>query len=572
MSFLQTLFGSPDVSKLKSKRNIGSLVRALRYKKDANVRREAAEALGTFAKRMGALKDNRSLEPFIGALQDSDPGVRMYSARALGELNDGRAMEPLITAVKDSDPGVRREATNALLAYKDARAVEPFIALLQDSDADVRRLAALGLVEFKDPRAVESCISMLQNGDANIRKLAASTLGEFMDSRAVEPLIAAFLDSDPGVRLAAIQAAGKLKDGRAVGPLTAALRDRDPSVRSAAAEALDHLAWKPAKDQNAAWYWVAKEKWAKVAALGESAFDPLVTALQDSNQDVVCGAAGALVSLKDERAVEALIKVLEETRWIVYGDQHSNRQRDKVHTVIALMQVLAKTQDPRAIQFILETIRKYPTVGSEWEPAVEAMCDSALNSEPLVAVLKIPGLTPRTKEHALQVLEKRGWQAEGVDERAFQAMIYKDWQGVEALGAEASPALIQLLEDYNFRDEAIRILGKIGDGRAAGPLMKKMRDIDDPYFFGHKIKEALEAILERTPHTFESETLTALVNIESDTRMIEEYDDKVGGDNDQYGSLGSGPEKHEVIIEDFSKIRSLAAAEFTRREKEHSSR
>src|SRR5450759_2332909 len=97
------LFGPPNVEKLKAKRDVKGLIKALGYQKDPAVRRAAAEALGQIG-------DARAVEPLIAALKDESWGVRRAAAEALGQIGDARAAEPLIAALKDPYADVRNAA------------------------------------------------------------------------------------------------------------------------------------------------------------------------------------------------------------------------------------------------------------------------------------------------------------------------------------------------------------------------------------------------------------------------------------------------------------------------------
>lgn len=105
------IFGPPDIDKLKTKQDVDGLIRALAYKKDAQIREAAAETLRDLA-------DERALEPLVEALTDSDWDVRGAAARALGSIGEARAVAPL-TAVLDAeeehDP-VLEAAAEALIA------------------------------------------------------------------------------------------------------------------------------------------------------------------------------------------------------------------------------------------------------------------------------------------------------------------------------------------------------------------------------------------------------------------------------------------------------------------------
>jgi|WetSurMetagenome_2_1015567.scaffolds.fasta_scaffold644508_2 hypothetical protein len=84
------LFGPPDVAKMKAKRDVLGLIKALRYQKDAGVRQAAARALGE-------LGDPRAIEPLVAQLYTEAAWEgRRTAAEALvrihrhGGLDDGQ--------------------------------------------------------------------------------------------------------------------------------------------------------------------------------------------------------------------------------------------------------------------------------------------------------------------------------------------------------------------------------------------------------------------------------------------------------------------------------------------------
>jgi len=120
MSFLQGLFGPPNVKEMKAKRDVKGLIKALEYKKSSdkwehrNVREAAAKALGE-------LKDARAVEPLIAALKDSSSNVRK-AADALGVMGAARSTAPLLATLNDNDFFVRKAAKEALGKIDDGRA------------------------------------------------------------------------------------------------------------------------------------------------------------------------------------------------------------------------------------------------------------------------------------------------------------------------------------------------------------------------------------------------------------------------------------------------------------------
>ena len=273
------LFGPPNIQKLKQKRDVDGLVKALRRKGDDHVRKRAAEALAEIG---GA----RAVECLIVALKDNDPRVVMHAANALskagdaqieklrqerdvdalldalrdeklkymfkgaadalGDIGDARAVEPLIAALKDEEPYEGSHAADALVKIGGV-AVDALIAVLKEEKGFARLHAANALGDIGDVRAAEPLIAVLKDENEYVRLAAAAALGRIGDARAIQPLIAALKDNDWEVREHAAEALGKIGDVRAVEPLIAALGDAAEGVREAAAEALKRIGGPKAK-------------------------------------------------------------------------------------------------------------------------------------------------------------------------------------------------------------------------------------------------------------------------------------------------------------------------------------
>lgn len=166
-----SLFGPPDVAKLKAKGDIKGLIKALGYEKDPDVCKAAEQAFGE-----------------IGA----------------------PAVEPLIDAFRHERHSIRLRAAAALAWTGDARAVEPLMAALKDDDSEVRLIVALVLERIGDARAVEPLIDALKDEDKLVRVAAVHALGLIGDSRAAQPLLAALEGRDPGERYEIVEAMGAI--------------------------------------------------------------------------------------------------------------------------------------------------------------------------------------------------------------------------------------------------------------------------------------------------------------------------------------------------------------------------
>jgi HEAT repeat protein len=288
MSFLQGLFGPPNIEKLEAKRDVRGLIKALSYKKDwKKVPQKAAEALGR-------IRDPRAVEQLIAALKDEEIGVREAAAKALGEISDPRAVEPLIAALRDKE--VREAAAKALdkLGWQPDKSEAGATYWIVKRQWD--RCVEIGIP------AVEPLIKVLKD-DRDVA--AAKALGEISDVRAVEPLIA-FAKNLPtrnkvvtAYEATAYEALGRIRDSRAMEPLIAALYGRDRDVREAATIALERI--------------------------GTAAVEPLIAALMDEGSDVRQAAALALIEMYQSRKIDdehrRLILAKRDTITQPHGDQ-----------------------------------------------------------------------------------------------------------------------------------------------------------------------------------------------------------------------------------------------------------
>ena len=75
-----------------------------------------------------------SIDGYLQALSNPDPGARQDAVDKLGRLKDGRAVEPLIKVLEDKDEKVRAMAVRSLALIGDAKAVEPLRQFAETTD------------------------------------------------------------------------------------------------------------------------------------------------------------------------------------------------------------------------------------------------------------------------------------------------------------------------------------------------------------------------------------------------------------------------------------------------------
>src|SRR5437899_2583860 len=128
--------------------------------------------------------------------------------------------------LKSADPRMRCKAVENLSGSNHASDTELIFASLRDKNPQVRSAAVRALAKANKPGTQEALVSVLRDTSFLVREAAAGALGR----------------------------AGELSSANA---LAACLRDPDAAVRSAAAGALRTLGWKPATQEELAWFEIA---------------------------------------------------------------------------------------------------------------------------------------------------------------------------------------------------------------------------------------------------------------------------------------------------------------------------
>ena len=295
----------------------------------------------------------------------------------------------------------------------------------------------------------------------------------------------------------------KLKTRRDKKALIKALRYKDKDVRYAAAEALGRLRWKPAKDETAGWYWMAKRDWDKCVALGALAVEPLIAALKNEEWDVRQVAAYALGEIKDPRAVEPLIAALKDAGWSV-----------RPAAAEALVKIGAPAMEP-----LIAALKDKDVRASATEALVKIGAPAV---EPLIAALK--GENKDVRQAAAAMLGRLGWQP-GRDETAgWYWMVKGDWDNCVALGSPAVKPLIAALKDKDVRKAAAEALGRLGwepaQDEMAGWYWMAKRDWDKCVALGALAVEPLIAALKDENSDVRQAAAKALGKI-GDPRAVE---------------------------------------------------
>lgn len=262
----------------------------------------------------------RDIVSLIKMLEDEDSEVRLEAIMKLTREPDKLAFESLVTCLNDKQTIFK--AIVALAVLKDMRVIEPFVNLLQISDdSRVRQSVAFQLGTLGDKRAIEP-LWYVFTSDQNqfVQSTALHSLARLGDKRVIEPLWNIFnTNQDQSTRMQALNSLGSVGDKQAFEPLVAALNDKD--LGWSAIQGLwalgDERAIKPlmnvfklVEHLEDCDYKMLDDLGMALASFGETALLALIEALDSQDWITRWGAALSLGYFDDDRAIEALGKVL----------------------------------------------------------------------------------------------------------------------------------------------------------------------------------------------------------------------------------------------------------------------
>ena len=351
------LFGPPNVEKMKTKKNIGGLIKALGYS-NKNIRDAAAKALFEIGEP--------TVEPLIKSLLDIDGNTRRGAAKVLGEIRDPRSYEPLIAALKDEWVSVREDVAEALekmdcvpvsgeaaawyrvikgnwveAADLEALAVKPLIAALKERRPEVREAVAKTFGKIGDS-AVEPLMGALKNGSIDLPSAfqAFVHIGE----KAVTPLFDTLLTGNLGKDIWKEAEELVTIGAPVVEPIIAILSDKSKVVHGtpiarqygnevslvAKSDTLKVIQY--ANDLQGKFFNSLQEtslnvrEAAAMWVLGEigdpRAVEPLIAALKNKDTLTRWTAAGALFTIGDTQSLEALLAALNDEDLLVSGGHY----------------------------------------------------------------------------------------------------------------------------------------------------------------------------------------------------------------------------------------------------------
>ncbi len=134
----------------------------LELSRDADVREYALKALADDPRVAAQVAP----APFVAALRDANPRVRLQAVTGLGRLEKREAAASLLPMTADADSTVAHVAVQAL---RDLKAVDVSLAALDGSDAALQRGALRVLTGLYEPNVVDGLLRRLDRARGELR-------------------------------------------------------------------------------------------------------------------------------------------------------------------------------------------------------------------------------------------------------------------------------------------------------------------------------------------------------------------------------------------------------------------
>jgi HEAT repeat protein len=354
----------------------------------------------------------------------------------------------LIIASRDKHNEIREKAVRALGAFEDKRALEPLIERLSDVDPEVRIAALDSLKTYDDPRLSDLVIKLLRDDSLFVRKAAVLNIKERRDRKAVDVLALLLEDADNEVVNFTVEALEAIGDKRATDPLIKALKGEfnrnrvyggDVTLRMNAAKALGSI-----KDRRAV--------------------PALIECLSEDNPFLRRRVASALKKIEDPAGLEAIKNMPKDELPPEIGSATPVKPTDvKPPPPSAPIQ---REYSPGSGLSALHFERHRKTGEKQPPPKVIALLP-LYQTKALMKIGKKPKTSLDIKPLIAKLKSRNSWiRREAADSLG------------DVGNQEAADHLIPLLKDKDeyVRQAAARALGKLRGKKAVEPLIAGLKD------------------------------------------------------------------------------------------------
>ncbi|EHQ52382.1 serine/threonine protein kinase [Ectothiorhodospira sp. PHS-1] len=292
----------------------------------------------------------------VNRASGKDPAMRRLVVKVLGRFDVPQARKALEHALHDADKGVRQAALAALVERGVCVDLALLCGLLRDPDLGIQEQAVDAVIRRHDPDTITHLLPILRDESEYARRAGVEVLNSIGSTRDVKLLLNSVKDEDWWVRARAADALARIGGPRVVRAVVELLRDDDEFIRRSAVEilnatrdegALGHLM--SALDDSD--WWVRERAVDALGDLGHQTAVPALIDLMERDTRAAPAVIRALAKLKDDRAVEPLLKQLAEASDAIRLDA---------------VQALEALADSSNVQRILQAITRHAS-GTEGE-------------------------------------------------------------------------------------------------------------------------------------------------------------------------------------------------------------
>lgn len=383
----------------------------------------------------------------------------------------------------------------------------PFlINLLVSNDWTMRQKAVDALVKIGSS-SVLSLIEALSAKDSGVRWCAVSALGEIGDTRAIVPLIELLKDKRWYVQKKSVESLIKIGQD-AIEPLVKYLDNEGSSTSCVSstscnrdvcllvADALDRLNWKPDNETEQIRYYLAKNRFDKVAEIGQASIQPLICLLNNDcwlvhpqviNTLITIGTPSILplLELLNEVAPSSkppvLSAVSQRAAVVLSGigkpaigpliTALDNKNVQEHYIAFALGEI----GDEKAIEPLISLLKT-------GQHKVQISAKEALIKIGTSSILYLVNLLGDKEDSvriiSAQALDELQWIPADDTQKAYYYLTKGQFDKAELLGTSATQPLINLLTNSNEinRQKAALILGNLNDKKAITSLTSALSD------------------------------------------------------------------------------------------------
>lgn len=307
---------------------------------------------------------------------------------------------------------------------------------LKSKQAPVRRRAAETLARTAEPSDFNALVGALRDKDALVRLHVVNAICKIEHQRRTDALLLMLSDPNPEVPRAALAGLKNAKDDRIHPALVPLLQHPDTGIRGYVATLLTSRGWKPGTADEELTYLIARGQFAKAAAYGAAAIEPLQAAIQTGSFTQRVAAVEALGNINDDRVLNPLREALKS---------------DEPSVCTAAVDALSTRGGPDACEAL---------------PAVLQHADANVRAAAVEALGRVAG--PSVLDALMPMLKDPVW-----DVRRAAASTLGKLRNAKAVGA-LSEALAD--EDADVREAAAHALGNLNNRRAITPLVKALAD------------------------------------------------------------------------------------------------